>query len=418
MHNGWGDNITDRSDDLIAYDNTNALIFSYDSTKQYDWLIGNYSDSHEELRTPGFAGFAFLDASPTTGVTTQPANVLLTHYLRAKLDLSLSYTTESELYELLNGNNQSLQVTPDSLVVPFGLMSVGPYTINKGDSVVVTVVQAVNGLPLDQCFGPPANMAAIQQQYLSVGLDSLRATVQRAKTLYENDYAFSTFPPPSPPIEVAPRASTQSILISWDPYEVNWVNPSGSTSNFKEYRLYRSDRSFIGPFGSYLKRIKVWGNTDRKRYYNRPGSEDRWRYEDNTVSLGVGYYYTLTVVDSTGRESWLTNRNELAVKSATLPAEDALNVGVFPNPFREKSGIPTQGEANTITFTNLPATCNLRIYTSSGELVKSFNRDESPIGEEVWDQLTDSRQRTAPGIYFWTVDSPVGSAKGTLVLIK
>jgi len=418
MHNGWGDNITDRSDDLIKYDPDNNLIFSYDTTKQYNWLIGNYSEVQEELRTPGFAGYAFLGSSQSSDASDQPSNTLLTHYLRANLDLSLSYTTEAELYEILNGSDQSLQIAPDSLVVPFGLMSMGPYTIDPGGSVFVTVVEAVNGLPLEECFGPPADMATIQAQYLSVGLDSLRGTIQRAKMLYENDFLFTKYPPPSPPIEVASRASTQSIMISWDPYEATWINPGGTTSNFKEYRIYRSDRSFIGPFGNYLKRIKVWSNLDRNRYYNRPGGEDRWRYEDNSVSLGVGYYYALTVLDSTGRESWLTNRNEYAVKSATLPAEDSLNVNVFPNPFREKSGIPTQGEANTITFTNLPETCNLRIYTTSGELVKNIKRLGSPNGEEVWDQLTDSRQRTAPGIYFWTVDSPIGSDNGTLVLIK
>jgi hypothetical protein len=39
-------------------------------------------------------------------------------------------------------------------------------------------------------------------------------------------------------------------------------------------------------------------------------------------------------------------------------------------------------------------------------------------GEEIWDQLTDARQRTAPGIYFWTVESKSGNAKGSLLLIK
>jgi hypothetical protein len=39
-------------------------------------------------------------------------------------------------------------------------------------------------------------------------------------------------------------------------------------------------------------------------------------------------------------------------------------------------------------------------------------------GEEVWDQLTDARQRTATGVYFWTVESETGSARGTLLLLK
>ena len=42
--------------------------------------------------------------------------------------------------------------------------------------------------------------------------------------------------------------------------------------------------------------------------------------------------------------------------------------------------------------------------------------DES--GDAFWDQRTDSRQITAPGIYYWAVTSKVGDAKGTLLLIK
>jgi hypothetical protein len=44
------------------------------------------------------------------------------------------------------------------------------------------------------------------------------------------------------------------------------------------------------------------------------------------------------------------------------------------------------------------------------------HEDES--GDVFWDQRTDSRQITAPGIYYWAVTSKVGDAKGTLLLIK
>jgi hypothetical protein len=69
-------------------------------------------------------------------------------------------------------------------------------------------------------------------------------------------------------------------------------------------------------------------------------------------------------------------------------------------------------------FTNLPAKCAVRIYTVSGDLVRTLEHDNPNSGEHVWDQLTDSRQKTAAGIYLYTVESEVGNAKGTLVLIK
>ncbi len=415
VHNGWGDNETDRDDDIIAYDADNSLIFSYDSTTQYDWDLGNYWPDYEELRTPGFAGLALLDASAASDDRVQPASVLLAHYEVSKTVLSLNYRSVENMYALLNGADQSLQVPSGTMVVPFGLMSCGPYTIPAGGTVTISVVEAVNGIPLAEAMGPDSLMVTIQDNYLSNGLDSLLATVGRARQLYSNGYQLAYTPPPSPSLEVVSDAENQSIVLAWEPLDLEWMNPSLGRNNFKQYNIYRSDNAYIGPF-TFVKRIRINSSVDYGRYFK--ADFNKWRYSDKAISLGVGYFYTVTVEDSTGAESWYTNRNLKAVKSATLPAENALAVNVFPNPFRENSGIPTGGEELTITFTNLPATCVLCIYTASGELVKTFKREDAAIGEQEWDQLTDARQRTAPGIYFWTVDSNVGTAKGTLLLIK
>ncbi len=415
VHNGWGDNETDRDDDVISYDPGNKMIFSYDSTTQYVWDLGNYWEPYEELRTPGFAGFALLGASIASDGGEQPANVLLAHYELSKTELSLNYRSVANMYAILSGADQSLQVPSGSMVVPFGLMSCGPYDLAPGASITITVVQAVNGLPMEAVFGPDSLIANIQANYLSSGLDSLQASVNNARWLYENNYQFAYCPPPSPPLEVYSNAENQSIVLAWEPLDDTWTNPTLGRNNFKQFNIYRSDNAYIGPF-TYVKKIRIHNRIDEGRYFNP--DYNVWRYEDKAISLGVGYFYTVTTLDSNGVESWYTNRNITAVKSATLPAENTLSVNVFPNPFRETSGIPTGGEELTITFTNLPATCVLRIYTASGELVKTFKRIDASIGEVEWDQLTDSRQRTAPGIYFWTVSSDVGTAKGTLVLIK
>ncbi|MFH1851759.1 MAG: hypothetical protein ABIA75_05390 [Candidatus Neomarinimicrobiota bacterium] len=415
-HNGWGDNITDRSDDVILYDAVNQLVYSYDSTAYYDWDIGNYWEEVEELRSPGFAGFALLGADPASDGSSQPANVLLTHYMEEQLNLTLDNSSAVAMYALLNGENQSIQIEPHTKVVPFGMISCGPYTIEPGESINISVVEAVNGIPLADTYGPPENMAAIQAKYLSEGYGLLQSTIRNAIQLYENNYLFDILPPASPLLEVIPNAQDQTIVLSWEPLESKWINPTYGTSNIKEYWIYRSDRSFIGPFGNPIKKVKPYRVSDHDRYFDI--DIQRWVYPDYNISLGVGYYYSVTVLDSAGNESWLTNRNIYPVKSATLPAENALSVNVFPNPFRLVSGIPTGGEENTITFTNLPATCTIRIFTVSGELIKTFKRQDVSVGEEVWNQVTDSRQRTAPGIYFWTVDSEVGTAKGTLILIK
>jgi hypothetical protein len=321
------------------------------------------------------------------------------------------------MYNLLTGKDKSLQAEPGKRLTPFTLISCGPYTILPNDSIHITLVEAVNGIPLEEVIEIEREDLPDVQAKLPVGLDSLKNSISRAKMLFENDYRVPTIPPPSPAVEVIPLPSAEkpTITVSWEPIERDWVNPVTGESGIYKYRIYRSNRAFIGPY-EQIKEIQPIKDIHRTLYYD--SLLVKWIYKDTKIDLGVSYFYAVTSVDSSGNESWLTNRNERPVKAASRPAESTIGVKVFPNPFREKSGIPTQGEENTITWTNLPEKCTIRIYTSSGELVKTIEHNNPYSGDEAWDQLTDARQRTAPGIYFWAVDSDVGYAKGSLIIIK
>jgi hypothetical protein len=169
----------------------------------------------------------------------------------------------------------------------------------------------------------------------------------------------------------------------------------------------------VGPY-TQIQRIRPGNSIDERRFF----SEGRWRFIDQTVSLGSGYFYAVVSVDDEGQVSGLTNRNTEALRVSSLPAENTLDVKVFPNPFRLVSGFPTQGEEATIVWTNLPEKATIRIYTASGELFKVLEHESTESGQEIWGQVTDSRQRVAPGIYFWTVESKVGTAEGTLLIVK
>jgi hypothetical protein len=310
------------------------------------------------------------------------------------------------LVELIN----HLQASPGEHLTPFILISAGPYNIPAGSSVRIVTVEAVNGLPLDKAL-----LGLASQPLLGAGLDSLKNSVDRAKVLFNNNYQPASVPPPSPDLTTYSLPSNQTIALTWSPLESNWVNPLSGKTNFKEYKIYRSDRSFIGPF-TVVRTIDPKRTTDRNRFFNE--SENKWVFEDQTISLGAGYFYAVTSVDSAGNESWLTNRNETAITATRSAAENALNVKVFPNPFKEVSGFPTSGTENFIVFSNLPPVCTIKIFTTSGELLRTLEHNNQNSGEEVWDQLTNARQRTAPGIYFYTVESPVGNAQGTLIIIK
>lgn len=412
VHNGWGDDFN-RADELVAYDATRALVYAYDDTPNFDLPtdVGNYWAERDELRTTGYTGVALLGAPAGAGGEAQPSVVLWAQLLNNENRLTTANTTQDALYALLSGADITLQAGPGERLTPFVLLAAGPYTLQPGETVRVSAVEAVNGLPLET-----AREGLAAQSRLPAGLDSLNASIDRARTLFAAGYQPASVPPPSPPLEIIPLPSTQSVSVSWPPIDRTWVDPL-SGARIVEFRIYRSELGFIGPFlPATPRRVRVDNETDIGRYFD----EERgvWQIVDNRVGLGFSYTYAVTAVDADGAESGFTNRNVTPVTVASRAATDALNVRVFPNPFRQSSGFPSTADANSIVWNNLPAQATIRIYTSSGELVRTLEHDNPDVAQEVWDQLSDARQRTAPGVYFWTVASDVGTARGTLVIIK
>ncbi|MFZ2325100.1 MAG: T9SS type A sorting domain-containing protein [Ignavibacteriaceae bacterium] len=411
VHNGWGDDFN-RTDEFVAYDSTRNMLYSWDDTPNFSIPndIGNFWEAAGELRTTGYSGFSFLYADPASDNRPQPSNVFWAQLLNNESFLTIQSSSAQSLYNILNGTDKSLQANAGDHLTPFMLMSAGPYSLAPGAAIKIVVAEAVNGIPLEKAL-----LGLSSQSLLHFGSDSLSSSVDRAKILYQNNYQVAAVPPPSPEIDIYSLPSNQTIAVTWSPIEDFWSNPLSGKSDFKEYKVYRSDRSYIGPF-TMIRRIDPKRSTDRTRFYD--SENNKWVFEDQTISLGAGYFYAVTSSDSAGKESWLTNRNETAITATRNPADNTLNVKVFPNPFKEVSGFPTSGTENFIVFSNLPAVCTIRIYTTSGELVRTLDHDNPNSGEEVWDQLTDARQRTSPGIYFYTVDSSVGTAQGTLIIIK
>lgn len=411
VHNGWGDDFN-RTDELVSYNSERNLLFAHDDTPNYSLPsdVGNYWDDAGELRTTGYAGYAMLYADAASDNRTQPASVFYAQLLNNERYFTITSSSAEKMYRILNGDDKSLQASESDHLTPFMIMSAGPYNMADGETVKIVIAEAVNGIPQSE-----AVKGISAQAELTAGKDSLFNSIDAAISLYNNNYKLNSVPPPSPDIEIFSQPSNQTIALSWDPIETTWINPISGKSDLKEYRIYRSNRAYTGPF-EQIKKITPTRTADVTRYWST--DLNKWVFEDNTISLATGYYYAVTSVDSAGNESWMTNRNAEAISASRSAAENALNVKVFPNPFKIVSGFPTSGTENYIVWTNLPAECTIRIYTSSGELVRTLQKEYSTSGEVTWDQLTDSRQRTAPGIYFWTVESSVGNAKGTLLIIK
>ncbi|MEO0234304.1 MAG: hypothetical protein ABIN39_06750 [candidate division WOR-3 bacterium] len=109
-------------------------------------------------------------------------------------------------------------------------------------------------------------------------------------------------------------------------------------------------------------------------------------------------------------------------------------IKVVPNPYVVRSELDLDYNYRRILFTNLPDKCTIRIYTLSGELIKTINHDveititkdnqtttayDLTKGYAEWDLLTKNDQIPAPGIYIYHVQTPNGETKiGKFAIIK
>ena len=410
VHNGWGDDLN-RADDFVRYDSALNILYAYDDqVLSIPGDVGNYWASANELRTTGYAGIALIYADAATGGAPQPANVFYAQLLGNERNFTLVSATPSQMYALLAGTDRTLQAPPDLHLAPMMLMSCGPYAIPAGGTAKIVLAHAVNGLPLSTAI-----QGISAQSLLPAGLDSLKASIRRARSAFAGGYALQTIPPPAPDVTLVSLPSSRAMALTWPPLESGYVNPRTGKNDLSRYRIYRADRSFSGPY-TMIREIKMRDPNQQAVFFDQ--KLGIWKYIDQSISLGVSYFYAVTAVDSAGGEAGFTNRNEIAVQSSAPPADDASAVIVFPNPFRGVSGFPTRGEESSIVWSNLPRQCTIRIYTSDGELSRTIKHQSDALGQEVWNQLTDARQFVAPGIYFWTVESAVGNARGTLLIIK
>jgi hypothetical protein len=107
-------------------------------------------------------------------------------------------------------------------------------------------------------------------------------------------------------------------------------------------------------------------------------------------------------------------------------------VKVVPNPYVIFDAWEKTTDQRFVRFTHLPNECTIRIYTLSGDLVKTIKHKDTntqPLdvgGTEAWDFTNESPgadptrtagQLVASGVYVYHVESPVGEAIGKLVFI-
>ncbi len=83
----------------------------------------------------------------------------------------------------------------------------------------------------------------------------------------------------------------------------------------------------------------------------------------------------------------------------------------YPVPFK-----PSEGHAR-ITFTDLTRAARVRIYTLSGELVRTLDKSDSGDFME-WDVKNSRGENVVSGVYFFTVKSASQTKTGKLMILR
>lgn len=95
------------------------------------------------------------------------------------------------------------------------------------------------------------------------------------------------------------------------------------------------------------------------------------------------------------------------------PADNLDKAHAFPVPFR-----PDKGHTK-ITFTKLTDVSRIRIYTISGELVKTIEKTDTTTDEYVWTPVVnENNEELFSGVYVYYIDKDTERRSGKLVIIK
>ncbi|MEO0085434.1 MAG: hypothetical protein ABIK37_02255 [candidate division WOR-3 bacterium] len=136
---------------------------------------------------------------------------------------------------------------------------------------------------------------------------------------------------------------------------------------------------------------------------------DTWQLTGDRSGGAAPYYNVYDVVATPGYNDSTTSQT--------------LNVKVVPNPYIVFNAWETTTEQRNLKFTHLPAECTIRIFTTSGDLLKVIQHKDTrkqPLdegGTETWDLINDSQQLIASGVYIFHVESPVGEFTGKLMIV-
>lgn len=264
----------------------------------------------------------------------------------------------------------------------------GPYQIAPNETVRIVMVEAVNGLSTENAlkYGIAYKNGEITPTEKNImvmtGKDSLFKTFRNAIDNYLSDYSADR--PPKPPKSFTVNSGGDRISLEWDVFD---------EEDLAGFKIFRSKGSYNNP----LEQPELIYTADKSER----------AYDDLTPIRNVGYYYYIVAVGDNGLESSRYYTQTYDPAYLKRAQGNKLNqIRVVPNPYiisADSKRLLFDNEPNKIAFFNIPGQCKIRIFTETGELVRTLHHTDGS-GDHSWDLKTSSNQIVVSGVYIAHVE--------------
>ncbi|HRS51234.1 MAG TPA: hypothetical protein P5268_00685 [Candidatus Marinimicrobia bacterium] len=433
-------------------------------TKRSDWKTRlKYNPTYEniELQDPACFGFVFLYRTPPTGSGADPFeadpnffNIYSDEgeqFQGRSLDMneyfSIERLGEKGMFDFVTHSRIPEENNGDMYC--FYTATFGPYSLAPGDSVRLILAEVAGSLDYHEVIKgdpnhwyPDSSIAAIRRnaeaarRALKWGFGATVEGINLAADVPES--------PPAPncsATNASKGSDTAIIAIQWDKLAEEAVITDGAGNIFYDgstdlggYRIFRG----IDKRGIWDEIVDIPA-AELNRYWNP--EIGKYLYLDMDLQFGFEYRYYVQAYYSHPK-TWVSANNSVVGNLGELVSDDynmtpltgarpgpvditgGWDVFVAPNPYIEGDPERSFGDPTPykIEFRNLPERATIKIFTVSGDLVKTIEHGPDVYGNlsgsVAWDQRTDSGLRVAPGVYIYAIESHTKGTKGKRTIGK
>ncbi len=348
------------------------------------------------------------------------------------------------------------------------LMSVGPFRSLEPDSSMTYTMAFVCGKQLRE-FTQNQSLTILSTE---ASQKELRDHFTRAKATYlgedneengvytpekdiNNNGKLDRFVLPEPPEDPKVKivAGDKKATIYWSNNAESSIDPITREKDFEGYKIYSSKigddlkpnftdaRNLIGQWDSTGNDVGFNNGFDlirlaQPKTFEGDTNKYHYAYTMNNLSNGWQYLFIVTAFDRGNKNLNLEplessfSGNDFRVFSGSninnFTKEDQnTKVGIYPNPYSTSAAWDgTTSRTKKLYFYNLPQSCEITIYTTSGDVIANFKHDANTYsgegnawferlsdreklvmtgGEHAWDLLSDSKNQITQGIYMYSV---------------